>query len=215
MERTVTNSAPSGAAYTILAFGRRLLLGLRGREHTNVVRRPASRRRRYHGAIAAGIAAYVLMIQPATVALAKQFPGYGVREEIFPFFSWSLFSYPKRHYDKFSIVPLEVTGRSPVADRVGQLTNGDHTPILRESQYRKTALTLFHALRNKDVDAANAAKVPYDNYMRKAGVTRYRFVKLEFDVLAKTDHRSVDYGELVAGAPVDGFEAPIFETFPR
>lgn len=215
MHRALANPAFSRAGYPVLAFGRRLLLGLLGRERIKLARQPASHRRRYHIAIAVGLAAYVLMIQPVTVSFAKQFPGYGVREEIFPFFSWSLYSYPKRRHDKFSIIPLEITERSPIAGRIGQITNGDHKRLLKDSQYKKTALTLFHALRDQDVEAANAAKVPYDNYMRRLGVTRYRFVKLEFDVLANTDYRTIDYGELVAGESVAGFEKPIFEVISQ
>ncbi|MFK7762623.1 MAG: DCC1-like thiol-disulfide oxidoreductase family protein [Roseobacter sp.] len=213
IDKILASPAVSRTIYPFLVLGRRLLLALLGRTRipAPALRSPATRRRQLHTVIFLGMFAYFVAIQPQVVALVKHLPGYGVRQEIFPIFSWSLFSYPKRYVDKFSIVPLETTADSPVADRIGKITNGDHTRVLRESQHRKTALTLFHGLRNQDPDAATRAKQPYDNFARALGVTRYRFVKVEVDVLTGEDYRHIDYGILTTDGPVTLFEKPIYK----
>lgn len=217
IDRVLSSPTLSRTIYPFLALGRRLLLTLLGRTRIDVpaLRKPATRRRQLNTVIFLGMFAYVVAIQPQVIALVKHLPGYGVRHEIFPVFSWSLFSYPKRYVDKFSIVPLETTPDSPVANRIGKITNGDHTSVLRESQHRKAALTLFHGLRNQTPDAANRAKKPYDNFARALGVTRYRFVKVEVDVLTGKDYRHIDYGILTTEEPITSFEKPIYEVMQQ
>jgi hypothetical protein len=126
----------------------------------------------------------VLLIYLATAWSDWWLPGriYG---EVFPFFSWDLFSSPRQDGRLYTVRVTAITNdNAPAARLLGRtLADPRAERFLRDSRFQKTARSLARAHWSKSDDEIERLAAQLGNYLRPLGVAEYDLVYLRYHPL--------------------------------
>jgi hypothetical protein len=108
-----------------------------------------------------------------------------VSGEIFPFFSWDLFSSPWERGLLCTVrVIAVVDGDAPATELVGRtLDDPRGVSFLRDPRFQKTARNLALAYRRKREDEVDRLAVQLGNFLRPQGVVEYDLMCLSYHPL--------------------------------
>ena len=108
-----------------------------------------------------------------------------VSGEVFPFFSWSLFSLPRQDGRLYTVrVTAATDGNAPAAGLLGRtLADRRAVRFLGDPRFQKTATRLARAYRAKKDQDVERFSVQLANFLRPHGVTEYDLMSLSFHPL--------------------------------
>lgn len=108
-----------------------------------------------------------------------------VTGEVFPFFSWDLFSSPRAAGRLYTVRITAVRGdHGPAAELLDRtLDDPRAVRFLRDPRFQKTARSLAHAHWDKDPEGRARLADQLANFLRPLGATRYDLVVLKFHPL--------------------------------
>jgi hypothetical protein len=106
-------------------------------------------------------------------------------DEVFPFFSWDLFSLPRQDGRLYTVRVTRVTGdHQPAAALLGRtLADPRAEPFLRDPRFQKTARSLARAYWAKRDEEIERLAALLGNFMRPRGVAEYDLIYLSFHPL--------------------------------
>jgi hypothetical protein len=147
----------------------------------------------------------VVLLVYLTVAWADWWLPRHVPAEVFPFFSWDLFSSPRADGRLYTVHITRVASpHSPAAAWQGRtLDNPRHARFLRDSRFQKTARSLAQAYWRKERDAVERLAVQLGNFMRSQGVIEYDLVSLSYHPLRYYKGEEVPDERIVARFAVE------------
>jgi hypothetical protein len=108
-----------------------------------------------------------------------------VTGEVFPFFSWDLFSSPRQDGRLYTIRITAVADRYAPAARLLDRTLDDPRvmPLVRDPRFQKTARSLARAHWKKRADRVERLSAQLGNFVRPYGITEYELVYLSYHPL--------------------------------
>jgi hypothetical protein len=107
-----------------------------------------------------------------------------VSNEVFPFFSWDLFSSARQDGRLYTIRVTVVDERAPAAGMVGELLSDPRTVrFLRDPRFQKTARSLARAHWQKREHEVKRLAVQLGNFLRPEGIVEYDLMYLSYHPL--------------------------------
>lgn len=105
--------------------------------------------------------------------------------EIFPFFSWDLFSSPR---EAGRLYTVRITGvrdaKAPAAELLDRpLVDPRAVPFLRDPRFQKTARSLARAHWHEKGEQREKLAIQLDNYLRPLGAIQYELLVLKYHPL--------------------------------
>ncbi len=169
--------------YPMLRAGRNAVLRLLGRTRIRAPEAPKLSLRRYRSA---SIAVFLAMIAYLALAEAKQYPLLdrlpGANSgEVFPFFSWSLFSNPKRFNTRYSVEIVEGRPESDAEAFEGAVLATTDADFLETIRFQKVVRDYLDQIEDGHAALAETRRPLIDNFLRDFGVSRYRLVRITFN----------------------------------
>jgi hypothetical protein len=107
-----------------------------------------------------------------------------VFDEVFPFFSWDLFSSARHDGRLYTIRVTTVDGHAPATELVGAiLADPRAVRFLRDPRFQKTARNLARAYWRKREDEVERLSVQLGNFLRPEGIVEYDLMYLSYHPL--------------------------------
>jgi hypothetical protein len=108
-----------------------------------------------------------------------------VSGEIFPFFSWDLFSSPWQHGRLYTVrVTAVVDEQAPATELVGRTLNDPReVDFLRDPRFQKAARSLALAYWAKEEKNVERLAVQLGNFLRPQGIVEYDLIYLSYHPL--------------------------------
>jgi hypothetical protein len=121
-------------------------------------------------------------------------------DEVFPFFSWDLFSSPRQDGRLYTVRVTTLTdGDAPAARLLGRtLADPRAERFLRDSRFQKTARSLARAHWTKRNEEVESLAAQLNNYLRPLGVAEYDLMYLSYHPLRYYRGEETAQGSVVA-----------------
>jgi hypothetical protein len=107
-----------------------------------------------------------------------------VSGEVFPFFSWDLFSSARQDGRLYTIRVTAVDGHAPATELVGGILDDPRAlRFLADPRFQKTARSLARAYWRKREDEVERLAVQLGNFLRPQGIVEYDLMYLSYHPL--------------------------------
>lgn len=138
-----------------------------------------------HWALGLSLFFYLALAEAPRFNWVKDLRNTDRKTEIFPFFTWSLFSSPSRYATRYVIEPIRLSEDSTFSGALEEPVRRETSVGLTDIRFQKMTRDMARAIDRSNETDWNQQRPQVENRLREEGIVRYRLVQEVFDPLIR------------------------------